>query len=579
MELDNCIVSYGGLKENPSLHVNITAVEPLKHFFKRLEVLDYGTMYMAKKPANDNYIELMKQFKDYYLLEYIYENLLYPSSLLQAHKNMKFSMIFLSDDDWQFHIYSRFLGHYYNLCLTTYEWRLKDFKRAGLNAYHMQWAGNQNVYRKMDLEKEFDVTFIGSIYGQRYEIIKYLINNGVKLRIFGIKPRQQDLLDYWGGYVSTEESIEIINKSKINLSFLSASVKEYTSIKLRLFEIPVSGGFQICDDYEYVYKYFKKDKEIITFTDKKDLLNKIKLYLQNSRKRDLISERAYKRAISEHTWEKRYKGLFDYINVNNELHRKVIKPPISFSKILVFYNLNMQNRPNYITLKAIESQILKPYQIYYYNQGNAVNCPANWKEIFDKEEMKDIIEGNEYDYLTFIKDETHMEPEKICFQAYALDLDREENIEINFASWGLYRKNHGEIASYLLREQRDYRNEENLVWKSVFPDCVMVSKNKASKESELITEWLLKGDDNWVKYIFSDKKNYRYIDILVSLVWIPDRWAFELFDSYGKDYANYLIKSGILLLNKSFYRRLLLKDADFRSYSKEIVRAIKRRII
>jgi spore maturation protein CgeB len=247
------------------------------------------------------------------------------------YHNLNVNLLFyFTDDDWTFDMRTRFMCQYANIVVTPNQDLLAKYKPYNRNVFHMTWAGNPYLYKKINCEKKYDVTSIGGPHSDRYEVLKFLRDNGVNLRIFGRGwNRYPDMKDIWGGYLAPEDLVKTINQSKINLSFLMASIMDRYHITGRFFEIPCAGGFQLCDDYFEVYKYYKRDSAISTFSTKDDLLKKIHYYLKNEEEREEIAQAGYERTMEEYTWNKRFENLFKAIDESGDEVFKMPDPYIS----------------------------------------------------------------------------------------------------------------------------------------------------------------------------------------------------------------------------------------------------------
>jgi len=64
-------------------------------------------------------------------------------------------------------------------------------------------------------------------------------------------------------------------------------------------------------------KHFEEDKEMLFYSSFEELVDKIKFYTkpENDEIRQKIKENARKRAIKDHTWEKRFKKIFEIIGI------------------------------------------------------------------------------------------------------------------------------------------------------------------------------------------------------------------------------------------------------------------------
>jgi spore maturation protein CgeB len=179
---------------------------------------------------------------------------------------------------------------YFDLTLTTSKSAIVKYLVEGGTPLYKDYCGNERIYKKLDLNKEFDVSFIGASYGVRGEYIKYLQNNDIFVYTKG---------NGWdNGFATDEEMIEIFNKSKIVLGFSTVGKNDNINIlKGRDFEVPLTGSFYITGYHEELKEYFDLGKDIETYTSKEDLLKKVKYYLENNEERELIAKTGYEKCI------------------------------------------------------------------------------------------------------------------------------------------------------------------------------------------------------------------------------------------------------------------------------------------
>ena len=85
-------------------------------------------------------------------------------------------------------------------------------------------------------------------------------------------------------------------------------------VNFRDFEAPMSGALLITQ-YSKELDYFYEDgKEVISFSNEHELIDKCSFYNANKSAREKIAHQGYKRAINDHTWEKRFTILFDHLD-------------------------------------------------------------------------------------------------------------------------------------------------------------------------------------------------------------------------------------------------------------------------
>ena len=144
-------------------------------------------------------------------------------------------------------------------------------------------AANPYIYRPLDIEKVYDISFIGQHYGERSYWLNLIRNFSEKKKLINNFPIAHGVKMY----LSFNEINERYNQSRINLSF---APKESPGriVNLRTFEICMSGNFQLMQYTPCVEEFFEIDKEIVCWKDRKDLFEKILYYLENEDERKKI---------------------------------------------------------------------------------------------------------------------------------------------------------------------------------------------------------------------------------------------------------------------------------------------------
>jgi spore maturation protein CgeB len=152
-----------------------------------------------------------------------------------------------------------------------------------------------------DTDRDRDVSFIGSPYDDRADIMTNVGEAGIPLTISGnprawaraLTPTAYDKM-FRIGELWEKEYRETIWKSKINLSFLTKSNQdEYTH---KSFEIAGCGGFLLAERCAGHSLKFKEDEEAVFFDTTEDLIAKIRHYLPDEAARNRIAAAGLERA-------------------------------------------------------------------------------------------------------------------------------------------------------------------------------------------------------------------------------------------------------------------------------------------
>lgn len=197
---------------------------------------------------------------------------------------------------------------YFDLSLTTSKSAIIKYLVEGGNPMYKDYAGNEKIYKNLNLNKEFDVSFIGANYGIRSEYIRYLEKNGITVYSKG---------NGWeNGFADDNEMIEIFCKSKIVLGFSTVGKNDDIYIlKGRDFEVPLSGSMYITGYHDELKEYFDLGKDIETYKSKEELLEKVRYYLLNNDNREKIAITGYSKCLMNYTAKTSYEKVFGYLGL------------------------------------------------------------------------------------------------------------------------------------------------------------------------------------------------------------------------------------------------------------------------
>lgn len=254
----------------------------------------------------------------------------------------------------------REISPHYDWCLVPEKFRMQDYRAMGARPIYCQEAANPNIYRPHDLPREFDVTFVGQAYGERPAYVAHLVRQGIDVRVWGygwrpsshpaddssgpverltragrklltpagrhalrqnlgrllnIGPQARLPEHILGGLLSDDEMIRMYSRSKINLGFSTCgsthqSGERILQVRLRDFEVPMSGGFYMVECMEELEEFFEIGKEVVCYHGPEDLADKIRYYLAHDGERETIRRAGHERCLRDHTWQRRFEAAF-----------------------------------------------------------------------------------------------------------------------------------------------------------------------------------------------------------------------------------------------------------------------------
>jgi len=237
----------------------------------------------------------------------------------------------------QFHLVREISPHY-DWCLVPEKFRLADYRALGARPIYCQEAANPAVYKPYDVPRDLDVSFVGQAYGDRPAYIEHLLNNQINVRVWGhgwkIDPKfpPPPECPLWrlpesvtggagGGPLDDVEMIKTYSRSKINLGFSTCGETHQQAekgvgggrivqVRLRDFEVPMSGGFYMVEEMEELAEFFVPGKEIVFYRSPDDMADKIRYYLSHEDERERIRLAGHHRALAQHTWRHRFEAAF-----------------------------------------------------------------------------------------------------------------------------------------------------------------------------------------------------------------------------------------------------------------------------
>ncbi len=218
-----------------------------------------------------------------------------------------------TDDSWKFDQFTKYISPYLDCHATTYRAAKKRAEQLALsNVVQSQWAASSRTLAEplSSDQCEFDVSFVGTAYGNRRHWVEALKARDINVTCFG---------HGWGRTLEkSSDVLDIYRRSKISLNFADSGVqlskrglRRNRQIKARTFEVPGAGGLLLTEPAEDLDLYFKLGEEIDTFAEIDQLADKIGFYLSRPDLRDQVAWNGQKRVCADHTYEQRFRPLID----------------------------------------------------------------------------------------------------------------------------------------------------------------------------------------------------------------------------------------------------------------------------
>lgn len=195
-------------------------------------------------------------------------------------------------------------GQSIDMTLTTSSEVCKWYSVEGMNSLFWPLASDPDLFASSnDLIKDIEILFVGNRYGVRSNVIKFLENKGVKVECYG---------NGWlNGFVNADQNINLSKRAKIILGFGTIGhCKDIYTLKLRDFDALMTGALYITHRNPDLLHIFQEGRHLECYSDKEELLRKIRYYTKEHNKAKQIGDRAQTLARSEHSWDFRLTETF-----------------------------------------------------------------------------------------------------------------------------------------------------------------------------------------------------------------------------------------------------------------------------
>lgn len=205
---------------------------------------------------------------------------------------------------------------YYDYCISTKSYEVDIYKSRSVKNLIITTQGfDPSIHRPYhNFEDKNGIVFIGHYEKDRAYIIESLFEIEVEIKIAGInwnnfvkKFSNNKKLKYYGSGIFGVDYSKLISSSLFGLGMLSRIVPELHTT--RTFEIPACKTILITERNKETSKFFKDD-EVVFYNTPEELLNKIKLLMEDKAELKRISEKGYNAVIN---------GGYDYETIMKNL--------------------------------------------------------------------------------------------------------------------------------------------------------------------------------------------------------------------------------------------------------------------
>ena len=298
---------------------------------------------------------------------YLSDSHLEPSAIDSVRDRTAPIVNFFCNNGHQFHLARRNARHF-DRCLVPEAEALPAYRAAGATPVFFPMAANPALYRPADgAAPRYDATFAGQRYAERAGSILALREAGVDAHAFGsnwiplgaapgLAGGVGDIVPAGGpwrtlaravsmtlrgrnplvaardrrewnrlrtrhaaalhGPASDEGYVALFSESRISLGFLllgdtHRTLRPLRQVRLREFEGPMAGAFYLTGWIEELALHYEIGKEIVCYRTREEMVDLCRYYLAHESEREAIRRAGHARARRDHTWQRRFEGLFE----------------------------------------------------------------------------------------------------------------------------------------------------------------------------------------------------------------------------------------------------------------------------
>lgn len=201
----------------------------------------------------------------------------------------------------------------------------KKYKSVNVPYFHFPFGSDPSVFKPLNISKKYDIVFLGNGNSgagrEKYieKLVEYATVNKLEVFLAG---------SGWDKYgfpyrivKHGEETNMLYNQAKVCINIHNDRQFAGNHIEMdannRLFDLAMAGSCQVSNGEKMIARYFSKD-EVATADDPEEWIKLIDQALQNTELRIKAGSNALRKALNEHTWEKRAAEFISFINTTNK---------------------------------------------------------------------------------------------------------------------------------------------------------------------------------------------------------------------------------------------------------------------
>lgn len=182
------------------------------------------------------------------------------------------------------------------------------------NIHFLPFAVDIDIFKnsyKNDIDK---IYFCAAYTEERCQLVNTFDHNQITIKGWGWdKCNFNKNLELKNKKIYLNELANDYNKYAITLNLHQTHFSKIAGVNMRTFEASACGSVVLCDNRKDMEVCYEKNKEILIYNSFEEAKELADIYLNDKKKREMISNNSYTRTIAHHTYTIRLKEALDII--------------------------------------------------------------------------------------------------------------------------------------------------------------------------------------------------------------------------------------------------------------------------
>lgn len=209
----------------------------------------------------------------------------------------------------------------YDLIISSLPNFVSKFKQMGIKSEYLKWCAESELIKKIKSKKRtYDVTYVGGFSPHHKSGTEVLEKAARKINIefwgYGEEfiPVFSPIRKTYHGQAWGRDMYEIFAKSKITINRHIGISGKYAN-NMRMFDATLMGALLITDHKSNISEFFNVGKEIITYNNSNELVERVKYYLSHPLEREKIAKAGQLRTLKDHSYKIRMAELSKILRI------------------------------------------------------------------------------------------------------------------------------------------------------------------------------------------------------------------------------------------------------------------------